>query len=98
MAVDLVPDTFSGRVGDTFSAAPTFAGQPLELVLSACDVQDAVTPQGVTPFSLLFHAATQEPPPQQIFELSHSDLGELALFLVPLGPDEHGMRYEAIVS
>jgi hypothetical protein len=28
----------------------------------------------------------------------HPDLGELSLFLVPLGPDERGARYEAVIG
>jgi hypothetical protein len=33
--------------------------------------------------------------PQGIQRLSHAELGELDLFLVPIGPDAQGMRYEA---
>ena len=34
--------------------------------------------------------------PQHVYSVEHSRLGKHAIFLVPIGPDEHGMRYEAI--
>lgn len=49
-------------------------------------------------FSLLF----REPGPgyvgQRIYTLDHASLGRLNLFLVPVGPGEGGMRYEAIFT
>jgi len=36
--------------------------------------------------------------PQSTFMVLHPVKGELPLFLVPLGPDEAGMRYEAIFT
>jgi hypothetical protein len=49
-------------------------------------------------FSLLFHAPRQWRYPQRIYRLSHPRFGELDVFLVPLGPDEKGMRLEAIFN
>jgi len=34
--------------------------------------------------------------PQHIYSVEHSRLGKHKIFLVPIGPDEHGMRYEAV--
>ena len=50
------------------------------------------------PFSLLFRGPSQPLLEQSIAELEHESLGRLALFLVPLGPDDRGMRYEAIFT
>jgi hypothetical protein len=36
--------------------------------------------------------------PQQIYLLKHAELGALSLFLVPVGLDEQGARYEAIIN
>jgi hypothetical protein len=44
------------------------------------------------------HAPRDRLVPQQTWSLRHPALGELALFLVPLGPDDDGMRYEAVIS
>lgn len=35
---------------------------------------------------------------QGVYSVEHPQRGELAIFLVPLGPDGKGMRYEAIFS
>jgi hypothetical protein len=51
------------------------------------------------PFSLVFHAPGGELLPQQTFTARHPELGELAIFLVPLGPQGDGaMAYEAVFS
>ena len=34
--------------------------------------------------------------PQRIYSVEHGHLGKHKIFLVPIGPDEHGMRYEAV--
>ena len=36
--------------------------------------------------------------PQGILPVSHPDIGLMELFIVPLGADAQGMRYEAIFS
>lgn len=51
------------------------------------------------PFSLLFrHPGERRHLPQGTFALDHATLGRLEMFLVPLGPDALGMRYEAIFT
>ena len=97
-------ETFAGRVGETFELT-TSDGATVEFVLSACEETPYTLPaeweEDVkrTPFTLLFHDAdTSRYAPQQVFTLRHPELGELELFMVPLGPDEQGMRYEAVIS
>jgi hypothetical protein len=48
------------------------------------------------PFSLLFRGPRTPILPQRIYSLAHAQLGTFDLFLVPIGPDAHGMRYEAV--
>ena len=51
------------------------------------------------PFSLIFRTPQKkEYFPQAIRILHHPEKGELPVFLVPLGPDHQGMRYEAVFS
>jgi hypothetical protein len=52
------------------------------------------------PFSLLFIDAEHSDAylPQQTFLVEHEQLGNSEIFLVPLGPDNRGMRYEAVFS
>jgi hypothetical protein len=96
MSVELLPETFSTRVGERFHAVPTFEGEPFDLVLTNCEVGD--TQHDRVPFSLLFHADTAGHVPQQIVTLTNDALGELELFVVPLGPDAGRMRYEAVIN
>jgi hypothetical protein len=50
------------------------------------------------PFSLLFRGPRVPLLPQRIYRLEHERMGALDLFIVPLGPDGDGLRYEAIFT
>jgi hypothetical protein len=50
------------------------------------------------PFSIVFRGAPNLVLPQRIYPVEHAVLGTLQLFLVPLGPDRAGMRYEAVFA
>jgi hypothetical protein len=104
MAIELVSETFAPHLGETFEASPT-DGEPFEVTLSSCEETPYGSPEalreelGRVPFSLIFHAADGDRFwGQQIFVLRHPDLGELSLFMVPIGPDERGMQYQAVIS
>lgn len=49
-------------------------------------------------FSVFFHGAGNFFLPQRIYRLEHEQLGENEIFLVPIGQDERGFRYEAVFS
>jgi hypothetical protein len=49
-------------------------------------------------FSLVFRGGASPPLPQRIFRVEHDELGALDIFLVPLGPDDVGQRYEAVFT
>lgn len=46
-------------------------------------------------FSLFFLGASETPLAQRTYEMKHERLGEGFLFLVPVGRDDEGTRYEA---
>ena len=50
------------------------------------------------PFSVLFYIQHQEPLLQQTYQVSHPTLGNIDIFLVPLGPKGEGMSYEAVFT
>ena len=51
------------------------------------------------PFSLIFHAPAEPFLPQALYRVTHAELGDIELFLVPLGPHQgEGMRYEAVFT
>lgn len=50
------------------------------------------------PFVLLFRGAHDASLPQGTYPLEHATLGAHEIFIVPLGPDADGYRYEAIFT
>ena len=72
---------------------------PVELVLAQVDAVGGQTEtEGRAPFSLLFCGPLAPLLPQRIYPLQHAELGVLEIFIVPLGPDDAGMRYEAVFA
>jgi hypothetical protein len=49
-------------------------------------------------FSLLFRGAADRALPQATWKVGHAALGELDIFLVPVGHDERGRYYEAVFN
>lgn len=93
-------DDFADHVGEQFRVRLPEA-HALELVLSDVtaggETGGGTGPDGATrqQFSLLFRGPAEPQLSQGLWELEHDEMGELALFLVPLGPDADGPRYEA---
>ena len=94
MADELTPAFFSPLVGSEFV---TEWGP---LVLDSL-VEQAPTPGAprAQPFSLLFVGPPGGHLPQQIYGLRHSAVGELHIFLVPIGPRSDGRpQFEAVFN
>lgn len=49
-------------------------------------------------FSVHFRGPKTPVLPQKTYVLAHESLGALSIFIVPIGPDGAGMRYEAIFN
>ena len=82
-------------------AFPLASGEDsIELVLLRADALGAqgAGPGRRAPFSLLFRGPPAPMLPQQIHRLAHPAFGVLAIFLVPIGRDEAGVRYESVFS
>lgn len=50
------------------------------------------------PFSLIFRGSREGWFQQGTYPVEHPELGPQAIFLVPIGPDAHGMQYQAIFT
>lgn len=93
---------FLPHVGTTF--AIVFTDGTLELTLSAVEPHGARAPRPdaralrAEPFSLVFLGPLRPVLPQRTWDLSHPALGTHGIFLVPIGPAEGRMRYEAVFS
>jgi hypothetical protein len=74
--------------------------EPIELELVAVTERGAGFRSGARQaFSLLFLGpVSSQYLAQHMFRLEHPEMGALDIFLVPLGPQEGRMRYEAIFS
>jgi hypothetical protein len=76
--------------------------EPVELELDrVADLNPATAakPAGRPPFSIEFLGpVSTQYLPQHIYHLEHARLGALEVFLVPLGPEQGRMRYEAVFT
>ena len=98
MLEKLTYEDFSGRIGEEFRLDGPSG--PLALVLAEATSlasRDGAGPRR-SPFSLVFRGPFQPALPQRIWSLGHAALGRLEVFLVPIGPDGGGMRYEAVFN
>ncbi|MCB1814124.1 MAG: hypothetical protein KDK04_20750 [Candidatus Competibacteraceae bacterium] len=50
------------------------------------------------PYSLVFRGPAEPVLEQGIVPLTHAQLGNIEIFLVPIGPDSQGMCYEAVFT
>lgn len=100
---NLTLEAFQPRVGNTFiiRATPEQAIDA-ELIEARALVDPGRSPKGAssqrTPFALLFRTTLRGALPQRIYSVEHDEIGAYELFLVPVGPDEKGMVYEAIFT
>src|SRR4051812_46506288 len=87
---------FSALVGTEFTLQGRIA-LPMEL-LTATGAGEP-NPGFRQPFSLIFRVPNRDLPSFQGPEMvDHPKLGRLEIFFVPLGPDQAGMRLEAIFN
>jgi hypothetical protein len=91
-------DDFAGRLGEVFDV-PT-DGRTVSMTLVEASQREAAGGRGPDgqhrrQFSLVFAGPGEPVLPQSVHRLIHADLGELDLFLVPIGPDADRMQYEA---
>jgi hypothetical protein len=95
----LTVDTFAPRIGETFRIDLPDGAIALQLV--AADLLGEPAGEGGAaraPFSIVFRGPHEVLLPQRTYRLEHDDLAALEIFLVPIGPDEDGLRYEAVFS
>lgn len=98
MLESLTQKDFLEKVGEEFRIVNRDAPIVLTLV-EAIDLSrpDAPGPRR-SPFSLVFRGPLAPVMPQRTYALEHASLGRLEIFIVPIGPDANGMRYEAIFN
>ena len=102
MLEDFTVGTFADRLGDVFRVDTGSAIVELRLVeVTEPGGSQPSEPPGSgarTPFSLVFLEASGDVLPQQIYPFDHDELGRFEIFIVPIGRDADGVRYEAVFT
>lgn len=97
MLQDLTPASFEAHLETTFRIH--YGGEaPLEAVLYEVVPHERHSGPREQPFSVHFRGPLRPVLPQQIYRIEHGPMGTMEIFLVPIGPDAQGMRYEAVFN
>ena len=97
MLETLTVDTFKRHLDETFHLVAESSPPAALRLIEATPVANAAGQQRV-PFSIIFRGPHDVVFPQRIYRLEHAAMGAFELFLVPIGPDAEGMRYEAVFT
>ncbi len=97
MLEKLTESTFFEHVGSTFGVRVD-SGDAVKIELIECKALGRGETAERQPFSLLFRGAKGLDMPQQIYTMEHERLGSMEIFIVPVGPVEGGMGFEAVFA
>ena len=97
MLEKLTAGDFEEHIGSTFSLSAAPDGPQLTLVEVERGQRQPNAPR-TEPFGLLFTSETRSRLDQGTYALEHPAMGQFELFLVPIGPDQEGQRFEAIFN
>jgi hypothetical protein len=96
-------EKFAPHVGDTFqvfyndtSAVELTLGSATELGNESAKEWSVTS--GRAPFALVFIGSSQFLLGQGMYRFEHAKMEPFVIFLVPTGPNEQGMQYEAIFT
>lgn len=98
MTVELTEEVFRRHLKTKFRVAD--AESPLELELRAVEGRQSGPGEqgGMERFSLIFHGPGDLFLPQRIYKLEHDEMGEIQIFIVPIGQDADGFEYESVFN
>jgi hypothetical protein len=92
-------EDFRQHLGTSFGVrVPTPTPVELELVEVKDYVPQSNEPGGMERFSLFFYGPKEIMLKQGTFTLEHPAMGEVVLFMVPIGLDQRGFRYEVVFN
>lgn len=98
-AQSLVFEDFKDRVGGAFVVADDDVPAISLTLEEAALLPERFARPGVrAPFSLIFLSPDPHVLAQRLYHLTHDAMGELTLFLVPIGKDGRGVSYQALFN
>jgi hypothetical protein len=76
------------------------APKPIDLTLVGVESRpsDATEEQGMERFSVYFLGSPEFLLPQNMYRVAHPQMGEFDIFLVAIGKETDGYRYEAVYN
>ncbi len=101
---DVTLETFKPHLGESFQVqgpGDDWQEMTLERIFDIAQrLQEEIDPLLYTrkrePFNLWFKGPPGEPLPQETYRFQHAELGEFALFLVPIGAQPGHVVYEVV--
>jgi len=94
---ELTAADFRRHLGEAFRVHHGGA-QPLSVRLSEVSDMPRQAAHLRAPFTLLFHGPMEGWLQQGTYAFEHDAMGRMEIFVVPLGGDAEGMRYEVIFA
>jgi hypothetical protein len=92
-------ETFQPRLGENFHIV---IDEDTRLPTKLTEVfpwgEGAAAGRDRHPFSLIFHTVPQAIIPQATYRMETENMEPFEIFVTPIGPDERGMRYEAVFT
>lgn len=98
MPATLTEKEFAQHLNSRFQLKLADRELPLELVEVKGYPAGPSEQGGMERFSVFFAGPADVRLPQQTYELAHEQMGEFAIFLVPVSGDDKGYRYEAVFN
>jgi hypothetical protein len=94
-------EMFAERVGQDFRIDVDLTTSIVTVLMSATSLggdanPDADASRAGSGFSLVFRGPVEPLLPQRTYRFVHDELAALDIFIVPIGRDDAGVRYEAI--
>jgi hypothetical protein len=94
----LTASHFQRHMGSSFRLRADDVVDVELLEVDEVGVGPGAPPETRAPFSIVFLGPRDPVLAQRIYRLEHEELGTLDLFLVPIGRDDAGVRYEAVFT
>jgi hypothetical protein len=102
MAASLTENEFSKHVKTKFRLKPNTMNSEQQVELELAEVKGyakkAEEHSCMARFSVFFDGPDEVQLPQGVYSLSHDQMGEFEIFLVPIARNESGFRYEAVFN